>query len=283
MQQAASTSAMVNEPFIAGNVKNCIEFWQSITHCPWTLNAIQGVNIPFVTIPTQTRPPFPFRLSESERLILDGEVNKLCMKGVIQKTLHSQGEFISNIFLRPKPNGSYRLILDLTQLNLQVQYEHFKMFSLNTAIDLITPGAWMASVDLKDAYYTIPVRQADRKYLRFVWRDLLYEFTSLPNGLAACPRIFTRLLKPIFAYLSKLGFVLFPYIDDSFIIADTKQKCDRAARTLSSIFIRCGFTLNLEKSFLEPSTKIIFLGFWLDSKNMQVSLTQDKMEKFLEH
>ena len=57
--------------------------------------------------------------------------------------------------VRPRPNGEARTILDLTKLNTFVHYEHFKMFSRNTAIDLLTPGAWMGMVDLKQAYYSV--------------------------------------------------------------------------------------------------------------------------------
>ena len=55
----------------------------------------------------------------------------------------------------------------------------------------------MASIDMKDAYYSIPVKNEDRKYLRFKWEDQFYEFTCLPNGLSCAPRQFTKILKPL--------------------------------------------------------------------------------------
>lgn len=193
---------------------------------------------------------------------------------------HAEGEFISNIFVRPKPNGDSRIILDLTKLNDFVQYEHFKMFSLNTAIDLVTPGAWMGSVDLKSAYYSVPICDEHRKYLRFLWKDQLYEFTCLPNGLAACPRIFTKILKPIYASLSKKGVVSFPYIDDSFVIADTKEKCKWAVQLLCTELTNAGFIIHTEKSVIIPTRKLKFLGFWIDTVELEVSLTEDKIHKF---
>ena len=51
----------------------------------------------------------------------------------------------------------------------------------------------MASLDLKDAYYTVGVNPSHRKYLRFIWKNVLYQFTCLPNGLSSCPRKFTKL------------------------------------------------------------------------------------------
>ena len=46
------------------------------------------------------------------------------------------------------------MILDLTELNKKIEYKHFKMFNLRTALDLIEPGMWIASADLTDAYYS---------------------------------------------------------------------------------------------------------------------------------
>ena len=49
----------------------------------------------------------------------------------------------------------------------------------------------MAAVDLKDAYYSVPIAVAHQKYLKFEWGGKLYQFTCFPNGLAFCPRKFT--------------------------------------------------------------------------------------------
>lgn len=77
-----------------------------------------------------------------------------------------------------------RIILNLRELNESVEYHRFKMETLQHAIQMMTPGCFMASIDLKDAYYSIPVCEADRKFLRFMWEGRLYQYTCLPNGLA---------------------------------------------------------------------------------------------------
>ena len=83
---------------------------------------------------------------------MDTAIDKLFRKDVIVAATHCEGEYISTAFLKPKPDGSHRMILNLTLLNKSVDYQYFKLFSLNTAIDFITPDAFVAIVDLKDAY-----------------------------------------------------------------------------------------------------------------------------------
>ena len=48
-------------------------------------------------------------------------------KNVIEMSIHEEGEFISNIFTRPMKNGGLGLILNLSDLNINLQYHHFKM------------------------------------------------------------------------------------------------------------------------------------------------------------
>ena len=83
------------------------------------------------------------------------------------------------------------MILNLKDLNNFVVYKHFKMESLNSVLDLMTPGCFMASIDIKDAYYSVPIAKEHKKCFRFIWRDNLYQYVCLPNGLSSAPRMFT--------------------------------------------------------------------------------------------
>jgi len=132
--------------------------------------------------------------SESEIQIISGEINKLLSKGVLEVTEHSDNEIISDIFLRDKNDGTHRTILNLKKLNLYAEKVYFKMDTLHTITKLIEKDCFMASIDLKDAYYSVPITREDRKYLRFLWQGTLFQFTCLPNGLSCAPRKFTKLL-----------------------------------------------------------------------------------------
>ena len=89
--------------------------------------------------------------------VLDSELRKLLQKGVIESATHSPGEYISNVFLRNKSVGGFRVILDLSELNQRIRYTHFKMDDLRSAMSLMTQGCYMASIDLSDAYDSIPI------------------------------------------------------------------------------------------------------------------------------
>ena len=74
----------------------------------WHLEFIDGVS------PVQKTDYKIIQFSDAESAIIDSEIVKLLNKGVIVESTHSQGEFVSSIFLRLKKNGvDYRMILDL--------------------------------------------------------------------------------------------------------------------------------------------------------------------------
>jgi len=152
------------------------------------------------------------KLNSKESCVLDNEISKLLVKGVIERASHCDEEYISTIFLVLKKNGKYRMILNLSQLNESIEYVHFKMERLLSALRVMTPNCFMGSVDLTDVYYGVSICEDDRKYLRFIWRGTLYQYTCLPNGLSIAPRLLTKLLKPVYSYLRSQGYISVAYI-----------------------------------------------------------------------
>lgn len=123
------------------------------------------------------------------------------------------------------------MILNLKSLNEFVAYQHFKMDNIQTALKLIRPKCFMASVDLKDAYYSVPVALEDRRFLMFEWEGHYYQYTCLPNGLACAPRMFTKILKPIYAHLHSVRHVSMGHIMIIFLWDILTVPVNRTSRT----------------------------------------------------
>ena len=81
---------------------------------------------------------------------------------------------------------------------------------------MITPNCYMAKLDIKDAYYSIPILEEHQKYLNFLFEGNLYQFTFSPNELCSGPRKFTKLLKVLLPSLRKRVLNVAAYIDDLF-------------------------------------------------------------------
>ena len=109
--------------------------------------------------------------------------------------------------------------------NESIKYKHFKMESIQHFIDCIQPNMYMASVDLKDAYYSIPIAKDHEKYLKFVFNNNIYYFKALPNGYGPAMRIFTKVLKIPFSHLRKLGHLSVVYVDDTLLLRVSIGEC----------------------------------------------------------
>lgn len=102
----------------------------------------------FLLTPVQFTIPSPIHFSAKESVNVKAQISKFLEKGIIVKSSHEEGEFISNIFLRPKKDGSFYMILNLKDLNTFVCFHHFKVDSIHTCSQLMRPCCYKVSIDL---------------------------------------------------------------------------------------------------------------------------------------
>ena len=88
---------------------------------------------------------------------------------------------------------------------------------INTALHSIAPEDYLVSIDLKDAYFSIPILKPHRKLLRFKWSGQTYDFTCLPFGYSLAPRVFPTVLKPVLSHLRANGYRVFIFLDDNLL------------------------------------------------------------------
>ena len=171
---------LVNTPqnFMAGKKEKFRAKWSKITADRWISRAICGYQVELTDKPDQTFVPSPIKFSELEEG--NKEILDFTKKGIIEPVVQADpDEFISKIFVRPKSDGGIRVILNLKPFNQQyVDKIHFKMEILKSSINAMTPNCFLASVDLKEAFYSIKLREMDWKYFRFYLRGQKYQFIS---------------------------------------------------------------------------------------------------------
>ena len=224
-----------NIVFRAGRLKEFVSCWKEITSDPSILEIVSGCRINFEEHLYGSGSNFVLSFSNHEKEVIFGEIEKLLHMGAIEQVSEESVGFVSFIFTRPKKDGSVRTILNLKKLNENVQYTHFKMDTFEQAVTLVTQGCWMASIDLRNAYHTIPMHDDDKKYLQFRFDNKLYQYTCLPFGYSDAPRVFTKVLKPIFATLRERGHTVLGYLDDTFIVSNDEQFCETSVQQTSHL------------------------------------------------
>ena len=147
---------------------------------------------------------------------------------------------------------------------------------------MIQQNDWMVSMDLQDAYCCVLVHPNHRRYLRLWWDDTLYQYRSLLFGLSSSPRVFTKLLRPVVAFLRRLGVRLLIYLDDILLLNQSQAELEKDKCSVLFLLHKLGFVVNQNKSMLIPTQKIEYLGFVIDSGRLFRSLPPEKVTKIQE-
>ncbi|KAI8511561.1 hypothetical protein Bbelb_106610 [Branchiostoma belcheri] len=253
--------------------------WERISTDRWLLQTVRGYRIEWESTPVQFVQPVTNISGEDRAKVVDEEVHSMLEKGAVVQVEPCEGQYVSTIFLVPKARGGWRPVINLKSLNKFVLKRTCKFEGINLVKELWKKGDFLATIDLKDAYFTIPIAQSDRKFLRFSWRGVLWEFQCLPFGLTSAPRVFTKVLRPIVAILRRQGLLIVIFLDDLLIIARSREQCLEHIAIARELLEQLGFVLNLEKSQLIPSQVATFLGLVLDSRTLTIYLPEDKLDK----
>ena len=264
----------------AGKVGLFMENWKTLTKDQWVLECVQGYAIDWIAKPFQKNAPHELVFPAEQENCLSDEVQKLLLKNAISEVPSKQGtKFISQLFAVPKKDGTLRPIINLKSLNHFVQTVSFKMEGIHTLKDILQQGDWMTKVDLKDAYFAIPIAEKDRPFLSFRWGGKTYQFNCLPFGLSSAPWVFTKTTKCIMIFLRTLGLRIIIYIDDILILAESEETAREHTACLIFLLENLGFTVNREKSQVEPAQETEFLGLVVNSMEMELKLPSKKIKK----
>ena len=146
-------------------------------------------------------------MPQGQALFLQQEIDSLLRKGAILNVPPKEVNkgFYSRYFLVPKKDGGYRPILDLRILNKTLVKREFRMLTSRQLDLFIKPRDWFVTIDLRDAYFHIPIYPRHQRFLRFAFRGKAYQFCALLFGLGLAPRVFTKCVEAAIAPLRQIG------------------------------------------------------------------------------
>ena len=205
----------------------------------------------------------------------------------------------SGIMTRPKPNGSVRIILNLSaplgsSVNEGIDNSEFPTTMSSTTkwlkvLHLAGRGAKMCKVDWSDAYKHVAVNLADTELQWFQWGGMAFKELCLIFGGVSSAGIFDRLAKVVlFIVIQKSGFredMVCQHLDDCCAAAP----CDSTALEIyDNVFteVACHLGVRLaprddpEKSF-GPTKSGVILGIFYDTVTWTWALPEEKFLRLL--
>lgn len=190
----------------------------------------------------------------------------------------------------PKPDSTdIRLIHDCSMppcrgVNsyIEVERQHFQ--TLDDAVNQIKKGYFIAKVDLRHAYRSVPVHPSNYMALGLKWKftgssTFTYMVdTRLPFGSSSSPGIFHRLTQSIRRMMARRGYVVVVYLDDFLVIGKTQAECQQAYDILCSLLLDLGFELS-SKKLVPPCQELVFLGILINCKDLTLKLPEEKLSQ----
>uniref|UniRef100_UPI003AAB97E8 uncharacterized protein n=1 Tax=Centroberyx gerrardi TaxID=166262 RepID=UPI003AAB97E8 len=207
---------------------------------------------------------------------LSAEIKELLGKGAITTVPPEEVEkgFYSRYFLVPKKTGGVRPILDLRSLNNCIVERPFHMLTTKHLLECVQPGDWLTTIDLKDAYFHVPILPKHRKFLRFAFQGTAYEYQRIAFGYSLAPRTFSKCVETALEPLRRRGLRILFYLDDLILMAPTEELAMSHTAQLVRHISLLGFAINWKKSSPTPSQQAVYLGIQLDSSIMRAKLTE---------
>ena len=277
-----SSKASLSPP-VGGRLRSFRRDWLTNKCSQNVLNIItNGYVLPFRSKPNLIR--FPLILSEYKAQQKDQAlatcIQSLLSKNAIERVdnVKSLG-FYSRLFLVPKPHQRWRPVIDLSRLNTFLHVEKFKMETPESIRTSLIPGEWVASIDLSDAYLHIPIHPSSRKYLRFCYKAQVFQFTSLPFGLATAPQVFTMIVKEVKLMALSRGLRIHQYLDDWLIRSQSQEEAQVNTQAVVELTQSLGWIINQEKSELKPTQVFSFVGYEYHLDSALVKPTQERWLK----
>ena len=257
--------------------------WACIGANDFVLSVLShGYNLEFITPPPlQVNPtPFYLNLNAEQQQILDDEMFKYMTGCVIEEVTDlSTPGFYSPLFLRPKTDTGWRVIINISQLNRHLVYRKFKMETMATVRQGLRKGCYAFSLDLSSAYHHVPIHPASRKYLRFFWRNRCFQFRVLPFGVSPAPWLFSLIVAQVARFFHTHSVPSHFYLDDWEFWHWWRHLLTKNQPTILFIVRALGWIVNETKSELEISQHDVYIGGDFNLALGTVCPTQKRWQK----
>ncbi|GAB0206845.1 hypothetical protein GRJ2_003150100 [Grus japonensis] len=167
-------------------------------------------------------------------------IHQLEGQGVISRT---PSPFNSPLWPVRKSNGEWRLTVDYRGLNevtppmtaampdmLELQYE------------LQSKAAkWYATMDIANAFFSIPLAAECRPQFAFTWRGVQYTWNRLPQGWKHSPTICHGLIQTALEKGEAPEHL--QYIDDIIVWGNTEEEVFEKGKNIVQILLQAGFAI----------------------------------------
>lgn len=209
-----------------------------------------------------------YRCSPVIQAEMDREIERYIKIDAIEECV---SEWASPLVPVRKSNGKLRVCLDSRKVNALTKRDSYPMKDMRGIFHRLEHAKYFSVIDLKDAYFQIPLKPDCRDYTAFRTSKGLYRFKVCPFGLTNAPFTMCRLMDKVIGF--DLEPQVFVYLDDIVVATKTLAEHFRLLRIIAQRLRKANLTISLDKSRF-CRKKVNYLGYLLTEEGVSIDNTR---------
>ena len=203
---------------------------------------------------------YPYHLRDE----INAELDNLLQRDLIEH-VDSPVEWISNMVVVPKKNGSLWLCLDARPPNTAIKRQNYPIPPIESILDELSGARYFSKIDLKNAYCQIELDKESSNLTTFITERGLLRHKRLIYGLNCASEDFRKPIERAFSGLDGVKNIS----DDTITFSKTKEEHLNRLEALFNQTRKVGLKFNSEKCcFL--MTEIKFFGLIVGKNGSKV-------------
>lgn len=196
------------------------------------------------------------------------EFERMLDMGICQP---SKSPWASPLHVVKKKDGSLRVCGDYRRLNAVTQPDRYPIPRIQDFTYQLHGKKIFSKLDLKMAYYWIPISREDAEKTAIITPFGLFEFNCMTFGLRNASQTFQRFMHEALRGLHSC----FAFVDDVLVFSENEEQHKQHLQEVLQRLNDYGVTLNLSKCEF-GKTKINFLGYEVSAAGIQP--TEERIE-----
>lgn len=205
----------------------------------------------------RTRPMNP-----QSRLQLRQLLGEQLAKRIIEP---SNSRYSSPVVLVPKKGGGIRFAIDYRLLNAQVDVDSYTLPRVDEALSCLHGNTLFTSLDMKEAFWSVPLAEQCKQYTAFQTPDGLYQYRRMPMGLKTASAVFCRYVDRMLGSLKWTA--VLAYVDDLLVFTETAEEHLHILGQLLPQLAKFNMTLGAKKCVM-AAPSVAFLGHVVDKNGV---------------
>lgn len=136
----------------------------------------------------------------------------------------------------------------------------------------------MIKIDLSSGFFQIPLAPQHRRFHGVCYRGQQLALTRLPMGHPLAPYVLQRLAQAVAQHINqRFGTAMVAYLDDWLLFQPHLPP-----RAIVQEIRHLGFTINMAKSILDPTSSLIYLGLRINATTQQLQPTPECLQHIMQ-